>query len=85
MGTIRCTVSRMDESLCRLTNAMLGDMPLGVHGYGHRLSIIEQDMVSQKAFKAKVIAWTGAISATTSAAVAFLAKVLAPFLGSGKG
>lgn len=79
------SVTEMSASVVRLTSAMLGDEPAGVHGYGQRISAVERDMVNQKAFKTKVIAWTGAISATTSAVVAFLAKVIAPLLGSGKG
>lgn len=78
-------VTEMSASVVRLTNAMGGDEPMGVPGYGKRLSAVEREMASQKAFKTKVIAWTGAISATTSAVVAFVVKVLSPFIGSGKG
>lgn len=85
MSTMSVSVAEMSASVARLTNAMVGDELMGSPGYGKRLSIVEQEMVSQKTFKTKVIAWTGAISATISAAVAFLAKVLTPFLGSGKG
>lgn len=85
MATMSMSVTEMSASVVRLTNAVLGDEPMGVQGYGRRISAVERDMASQKAFKTKVIAWTGAISATTSAVVAFVVKVLSPFIGSGKG
>jgi len=73
----------MSKSVDRFTNAVLGDEQMGVKGYGRRLEYIERDMGSMKAFKSKVIAWAGAISATTSAVIAFAMKFFG-FFSSGK-